>query len=397
MRGPNPISVSLILLAVIPVVFAGLPSEKNVLVDQTLVTEEDYPYTVGQIETFANVGETVHISVKTSDSVVSNVSIVSEFLYQQYSGRGLDISLTENNINRSSSIRIIIRSVTITSSEVYIYVEGNDVQRMSYLFSLVLILAAIAIEFMIRRLHPPYLEDESRSISAFGMLIPIVILANEVLTDNAGIGLDYRYNPQGHSTVLYYRSLHIEEVLSKFMNISTLLVLYVLLSVSVIRAFSKKRLRIYKTLPVNPLRQYLIRVSIWTGLVLSISSLTMFFGLFSRNGEFEGYGMFYSVYVYSIAIAVIVFLNMVLLHVNVLDTLQGTSFAALIVPLLMLLSVLETIPPIPMFETFHRVNSEMEYQPVEVPTLVLRQLFYTIVLLIYGVGNRKRPGFRSGS
>ncbi len=397
MRGLNPISVSLILLAVIPVMFAGLPSEKNVLVDQTLVTEQDYPYTVGQITTFVNVGETVKISVKTSDSVVSNVSIVSEFLYQQYSGKALDISLTESNVNRSSSIRIIIRSVTITSSEVYIYVEGNEVQRVSYLLSLILVLAAFTIELTIRRLHPPYFEDESRSISVFGMLIPIVILANEVLTDNAGIGLDYRYNPQGLSTGSYYRSLHIEEVLAKFMNISTLLVLYVLLSVSVIRAFSRKRLRIYKTLPINPLRQYLTRVSIWTGLVLSVSSLAVFFGLFSRNGEFEGYGMFYSVYIYAIAIAAVVFLNMVLLHANVLDTIQSTRVAALIVPLLMLLSVLETIPPIPMFETFHRVNPEMEYQPVEIPTLVLRQLFYTIVLLIYGVINRRRPGFRTGN
>ncbi len=107
--------------------------------------------------------------------------------------------------------------------------------------------------------------------------------------------------------------------------------------------------------------------------------------------------MFYSVYIYAIAIAAVVFLNMVLLHANVLDTIQSTRVSALIVPLLMLLSALETIPPIPMFETFHRVNPEIEYKPVEVTTLVLRHLFYTIILLIYGVLNRRRPGFRTGN
>ncbi len=395
MRRLNSISTTLILLGIVSITFAGLPVDKTVLADRTLQTT-----TVDRLDkltVYVNIGETVHILVKSTDQVPVEVDITGPYLKEEYNGTNLSINFVWTYYNRSATVGVTLFSDIPASATVYAYVEGSgEVRSKFYLGASILTLTGLVVEFVTRKHHPPYLEDESRSISVVAILIPVIMFWDFLKPYN-GYGFRYQYSPRIGIPIAYYRSLHIEEIVWTFVNSSTMLIFYVLLAVSITRSLSKKRLQVYKTLPVGKLKQYFTRIGIWTGLILSFLTLRIFMGIFSRNGKFDGYQMFFSVYIYAFLIASIVFTNMVLLHVNVLDTFQSTRAAVLIVPLLMLLSVQGNLPPIPMFESFHRVDWETEYHPVGVTTLIFRQVVYTVILLVYGVINRMRHGFMTGN
>ena len=392
----NPVGMTFFLLGIIALSFAGPPVERTVLVNNEILTTTSIDR-FDQLTFYINIGETVYISVKSINLVPVEVSIGGIYMGRDYTGSNLSINYVGKTTNRSTYITVELISDFPASATVYAYVEGSEeVRNKFYLGASFFMLTGLIVEFITRKLYPPYLEDEGRSISVVAILIPVIMFWDFLKPYN-GYNFRYQYNPRDGFSIAYYRSLHIEEIVWTFVNSSTMLIFYVLLAVSITRSLSKKRLQVYKTLPVDKLQQYFSRIGIWTGMTLSFLALRLFMGIFSRNGKFDGYQMFFSVYIYAFLIACIVFTNMVLLHVNVLDTFQSTRATVLIVPLLMLLSVQGNMPPIPMFEAFHRVDWETEYHPVGVTTLIFKQLFYTIILLVYGVVNRMRHGFMTGN
>ena len=129
-----------------------------------------------------------------------------------------------------------------------------------YIGALVLFFTGLVIEIVQRKFHPPYLEDEGRSISIIGVMVPIIILSNIVLTDTVGFAFMYEYNPGILIPIKYFQSLHIEKILYLFINYSTMLIFFVLLAVSITCSISKRRIQVYKTFPVDRLKQYFTRI-----------------------------------------------------------------------------------------------------------------------------------------
>ncbi len=393
MRRLNSISITLILLGIISVSMAGLPNKKEVLVDQKL--ENDSFSLYRDLQIYVSTGETVQIFIKGINSVPVNVTILGDNINEKHSGRNLDIKFTKTFTERSMIITIGIESEVPTSVSVYAFVEGGDIQTILYMMGLILMLLVSVSELIIRRVHPPYIEDESRSISIVGLFIPLVLVGDNFL-NNSGLILKFQFLCGLPCTTPYSTSLLIEALFKFVLRKYTQILLFTLLGLSVVRSFSKRRISVYKTLPINTVKQYFARVVIWSSVVLSILTLIFFSDLFERRSQFEGYDTFYLIYLYAFSIVLIVSINMVLLHINVLDTFQDTKLAVFIVPTLMLLSVQEIIPSIPMFEGFHHMNWRDESHPSEM-IIIVRQLIYTILLLIYGVVNRKRNGYRAGN
>ena len=399
MRRPHTITIAFLLMGMICLSFVGLPVGKKVLADETVRNTSINPF--DQITVYVNIGETLYIFIQSSSPVTKRIYISGSIGSLQYTGQILNFQYNESFSDRSGFLSISISSDNPAPTRIYVYVEGGDeVRYIFYTAATLLVLTGMVLEILIRRHKFPYFEEEIRSISIVGIVIPLLLIVQFFFRQSeTGYFVNYDYSPGILIPRYYFVTLHIEAIASQLLSRFGYrdVLIYSILGLSFMRSLYQKRLKVYRTLPISALKQYFARVLIWTGISWVFFTLYFLIGGFSRNGKFPGYGTFFSVHIYAYFLVSIVIINLIILHVNVLDTLQMTRLSILVVPLLIFLSSDGTISSIPMFEHFHPVNWNVEYFPVPISALILKQLSYTLLLLLYGVLNRKRSGFRTGS
>ncbi len=393
----NSLSLILVITGTIYLGITGIPSEKVVFVDQSVPTSTQdnsishyYTYTIFP-------GETVYIKLRGTDI---NLSVIISFMetvsperehtnttYHYYDGQLLII---ETNKYFEKGGKVDIRLTTDIPSEVYLMVhtQGSmDNQIIQFGLSLLSITIGVILELVRRKFHPKYIEDETRSILPILFLVPLYVLFNFLKRHGSDLSYSYRSST-------YFRDLHIQEVAIKIITDEFAIILfYVLVFLAINRYISSRRTMAYKVYPINHISQYFVRFGIWSAISLLPLIFMFVNSVFSRQARYPYPDIFDDVYLPGLLLIVLTTVNIVLLHMDVLDLLGRFRFSILLVPMIMMLSLWEVLPPIPIFEYLHNVDKSARHIQVPVDSLFTQQLTYTLVLLVVGVLNRLRSDF----
>ncbi len=391
----NSLSLLLVITGTMYLGITGIPSEKVTHVDQSVPTDTqdshyEYKYTVFPDETvyIKLKGGDINLSVTISfEETVSPERGGTNAIYQYYDGSSLNLDI-QKYFEKGGKVDISISTDMPSEVDLMVYTQGSmDNQIFLFSLSLLSITIGVILELFRRVFHPKYFEDETRSIVSILFLVPLYVLFN--FLSRQGSDLSYSYRSR-----TYYRDLHVQEVAIKIMTDEFAIILfYVLVFLAINRYISTRRTMAYKVYPINHISQYFVRFGIWSAFSLLPLIFMFTHSVFSRQAQYPYLDILDEVYIPALFLIVLTTVNIVLLHMDVLDLLGRFRFSILLVPMLLMLSLWEVLPPIPIFEYLHNISKTAEYHPVPVNSLFTQQLTYTLILLVVGVLNRMRRDF----
>ena len=384
----NSLSIILVLLVTVVLVQLEYPHNSKVLFDNEI--EPDIYGRFQPIQFNVLAGETVYVLVRGQN--------VSFEIYQNNYGNLVSVSNSstdfefEEYLEGSSHMGISVRS----SDSVYVKIYTTGSQNMLWYGLIVpslVLLIAVVIELWRRKYHPPYFEDEVRSLSPWSVIIPAAIIL--VYISSKGFYFDFDL------TVKYYN----EDLNSYYIALSFNVFFYlvfttILFLLPLYRIMNNGRLQGYKSLPIDPFKQLAMRIFVWSSVPLAALFLMYFDMFFSRGAEFVSLDNLPTVYLPGVLFLAIMVFNIVTLEIIVLDVSQNRPYVALIVPILSILVYNGSVPPFQPF-SFYQPNSFSELFDLETSESRIfyftRELFTMLILLTVGFWNRKRKWFRTGT